>query len=128
MDFVLAEDFTFGQFLLGVLYVFGWLLIFWLVISVFADLFRRHDISGWVKAAWVILVFAIPLVGVLIYLITQHAGIAQRSTKQAEQVRADMRQAVGFSVADELEKLDAMKAAGKINDDEYARLRARLVE
>jgi hypothetical protein len=128
MDFVLAEDFTFGQFLLGVLYVFGWLLIFWLVISVFADLFRRHDISGWVKAAWVILVFAIPLVGVLIYLITQHAGIAQRSTKQAEQVRADMRQAVGFSVADELDKLDAMKAAGKINDDEYARLRARLVE
>jgi hypothetical protein len=124
---VLAADWTFGDFMLGVLYVFAWVVIFWLVITVFIDVFRRHDINGWVKAVWVIFVILLPLLGVLIYLLTQHAGMAQRSTQAAKQERDELRQAVGFSTADELDKLDRMKSEGRLSDEEYQRLRGRLV-
>lgn len=124
---VLAADWTFGDFLLAVLYVFGWVILFYLIITVFADLFRRHDISGWVKALWVILVIIAPFLGVLIYLITQHAGMARRAERYQEEARDELRRTVGFSVADELEKLDRMKSEGRITDEEYQRLRGRLV-
>jgi hypothetical protein len=124
---VLAADWTFGDFILGVIYVFAWVVVFWLVITVFIDVFRRHDISGWIKAFWVIFVIVLPLLGVLIYLISQHAGMAQRSAKQQEEVRDELRATVGFSVADELDKLDRMKSEGKLSDEEYQRLRGRLV-
>jgi hypothetical protein len=124
---VLAADWTFGDFALGVLYVFAWVILFWLVITVFFDVFRRHDINGWVKAFWVIFVVVVPWLGVLVYLISQHAGIAQRSTRAATQAQDEMRHAVGFSVADELDKLDRMKSEGRLSDEEYQRLRGRLV-
>ena len=124
---VLAADWTFGDFALGVLYVFAWVILFWLVITVFFDVFRRHDINGWAKAFWVIFVVVVPWLGVLVYLISQHAGIAQRSTRAATQAQDEMRLAVGFSVADELDKLDRMKSEGRLSDDEYQRLRGRLV-
>jgi hypothetical protein len=124
---VLAADWTFGDFALGVLYVFAWVILFWLVITVFFDVFRRHDINGWVKALWVIFVVVVPWLGVLVYLISQHAGIAQRSTRATTQAQDELRHAVGFSVADELDKLDRMKSEGRLSDDEYQRLRGRLV-
>ena len=124
---VLAADWTFGDFLLAVLYIFGWVVLFWLIITVFADVFRRHDISGWVKALWVIFVIVAPFLGVLVYLISQHAGMAQRSRRYEEQARDELRRTVGFSVADELEKLDRMKSEGRLTDEEYQRLRGQLV-
>ena len=125
---VLGADWTFGDFLLGVLYVFAWVILFWLVITVFVDVFRRHDINGWVKALWVIFVVLAPWIGVLVYLITQHAGMAQRSTRATAQAQDELRHAgVGFSVADELDKLDRMKSEGRISDDEYQRLRGQLI-
>jgi Phospholipase_D-nuclease N-terminal len=125
---VLAADWTFGDVLLAVIYIFGWVILFWLIITVFADLFSRHDVSGWVKALWVIFVILFPFLGVLVYLITQHAGMAERSTRRADQARDELRQTVGFSVADELEKFDRMKNEGRISEEEYQRLRARLVQ
>jgi hypothetical protein len=124
---VLGADWTFGDFILGVLYVFAWVVLFWFVITVFIDIFRRHDINGWVKAFWVIFVVVVPWLGVLVYLISQHAGMAERNTRAASQAQDEIRHAVGFSVADELEKLDRMKSEGKLSDDEYQRLRRRLV-
>jgi hypothetical protein len=125
---VLAADWTFGDVLLAVIYIFGWVILFWLIITVLADLFSRHDVSGWVKALWVIFVILFPFLGVLVYLITQHAGMAERSTRRADQARDELRQTVGFSVADELEKFDRMKNEGRISEEEYQRLRARLVQ
>jgi hypothetical protein len=125
--YVLAADWTFGDFLLAVLYVFAWVILFFLVINVFTDLFRRHDISGWVKAFWIIFVILFPFLGVLIYLITQHAGMAQRQNRDVQQARDEIRRQVGFSVADELEKLDRMKSEGRLTDEEYQRLRAQLI-
>jgi hypothetical protein len=124
---VLAAEWTFGDFVWAVLVVFAWVVLFWFVITVFVDIFRRHDINGWVKAFWVIFVVVLPWLGVLIYLITQHEGMAQRSMREAALERDELRQVVGFSVVDELEKLDRMKSEGRISEEEYQRLRGRLV-
>jgi hypothetical protein len=100
---------------------------FWLLISVASDLFRRHDISGWAKAIWVI-VFVAPYIGVLAYLIFQGRGMGERNLQQAQAVREELRRQIGFSAADEIEKLDRLKKAGSISDAEFARLRAKLVQ
>src|SRR5262249_60241274 len=100
---------------------------FWLLITVAADLFRRHDISGWIKALWVIAWIVVPYLGVLAYLIFQGRGMAERNVQQAQQARDDLRRVVGFSGADEREKLDKLKKAGSISEAEFAQLRARLV-
>ena len=98
------------------------------MIVVFADLFRRHDISGWIKAIWVIALIVFPYLAVLAYLILQGRGMAERNVQQAEQARDELRRVVGFSVANEIQKLDGLKKAGSISDAEFARLRARLVQ
>jgi hypothetical protein len=108
--------------------IFVFVVWFWLFINVAADLFRRHDISGWVKAIWVIALIVVPYLGVLIYLIFQERGMAERNTQQAQQARDELRRVVGFSAADEIEKLDRLKKAGSISDAEFARLRARIAQ
>jgi Phospholipase_D-nuclease N-terminal len=122
-----AEGFTFRNFLTDVFAVFMFILWFWLLIIVIGDLFRRHDISGWVKAIWVIALIVFPYLGIFAYMITQSRGIAERSSQQAVQTREELRRVVGFSVADEIEKLDRLKKSGSITDQEFTRLRAKLV-
>jgi len=95
---------------------------------VYADLFRRHDISGLGKALWVIFVLLIPYLGVFVYLITQGGGMAERNNQRVQQARDELRRAVGFSPADEIAKLDQLKKSGSITADEYGRLRAKLVQ
>jgi hypothetical protein len=124
----LQEGFTYRNFLMDVLGIFVFIVWFWLLITVCADLFRRQDISGWVKAAWVIGLIVFPYLGVLAYLIFQARGMAERNAQQAQQARDDLRRVVGFSVADEIEKLDQLKNAGSISEAEFARLRTRLVQ
>jgi len=65
--------------------------------------------------------------GIFVYLITQGKGMAERNAQQAQQARDELRQIVGFSVADEIAKLDQLKKSGSITDAEYGRLRAKLV-
>jgi hypothetical protein len=126
--FFFQEGFTYRNFLLDALAIFVFVVWFWLLITVAADLFRRDDISGWVKAIWVIAWVVFPYFGVLAYLIFQGRGMTERNAQQAQQARDELRRVVGFSVADEIEKLDRMKTAGSISDVEFARLRARLVQ
>ena len=123
-----SGGFTFSNFLADVLSVFIFILWFWLLITVFGDLFRRHDISGWAKAIWVIALIVFPYLGIFIYLITQHRGMAERQTQRVQQAREDMRHFVGYSVADEIEKLERLKNSGTISNEEYTRLRARAVQ
>src|SRR5262249_29944203 len=108
--------------------IFAFIVWFWLLITVAADLFRRHDISGWIKAIWVIAWIVFPYLGVLAYLIFQGKGMAERNVLQTQQARDELRRVVGFSAADEMEKLDGLKKAGPISDIEFPRLRARLVQ
>jgi hypothetical protein len=126
--FFFQEGFTYRNFLLDVLTIFFFIVWFWLLITVASDLFRRHDISGWVKAIWVIGWIIFPFIFMLAYLIFQGRGMAERSAQQARQARDEIRSAVGFSTADEIEKLGRLKQAGSISDAEFARLRARLVQ
>ena len=125
--FFFQEGFTYRNFLLDVLTIFFFVVWFWLLFIVASDLFRRHDISGWVKAAWIIAWLVLPFV-LLAYVIFQGRGMAERNVQQARQARDELRSAVGFSVADEIEKLGRMKQAGSISDAEFARLRARLMQ
>ena len=123
-----SGGFTFSNFLADVLSVFIFVLWFWLLITVFGDLFRRHDISGWAKAIWVIALIIFPYLGIFIYLITQHRGMAERQSQRVQQAREDMRHFVGYSVADELKKLERLKNSGTISNEEYTQLRARAVQ
>ena len=125
--FFAQEGFTYRNFLLDALAIFVFIVWFWLLITVASDLFRRHDISGWIKALWVIAWVVFPYIAVLAYLIFQGRGMAQRNEQQAQQARDELRRIVGYSAADEIDKLDRLKKAGSISDDEFTRLRARLV-
>ena len=116
--------FSFANFLTDALAVFLFVVWFWLLITVYADLFRRHDISGWGKALWVIVVLLFSYIGVFAYLISQGKGMADRNLQRA---REELRRVVGFSTADEIVKLDNLKKSGSITGDEYSRLRAKLV-
>lgn len=118
--------------------VFWWMLWFflfviwiWLLIAIFADIFRS-DQSGWAKAGWVIFVIFLPLLGVLVYLIAQGGKMQERSMKQAADMQAAqdayIRDVAGSgSTAEEIEKLAALHDAGKLTDEEFAAQKAKLL-
>jgi hypothetical protein len=119
--------YTYPNFLMNALGVFGFVVWFWLLIVIYGDLFRRHDISGLGKAIWVLALVLTSYLGIFVYLITQGAGMAGRNAEQAAQARDELRRVVGYSVADEITKLDQLRTSGSITDDEFKRLRAKLV-
>ena len=104
------------------------ILWFWLLMTVTSDLFRRHDISGFGKVLWVMLLIVLPYIGIFAYILTQGRGMAERNKEQARLAREHLRQAVGFSVANEIEKLNGLKSTKSISDEEYTRLRAQLMQ
>jgi predicted membrane channel-forming protein YqfA (hemolysin III family) len=120
--------YTFANFMANLFSIFLFILWLWLLMTVFGDLFRRHDVSGLGKVAWVILLVVLPYIGIFAYLLTQGRGMAERSREHSQQVQDRLRQTAGFSVADEIEKLDRLKSNRSISEEEYARLRARLVQ
>ena len=120
--------FSFSNFLVDVFAVFVFVVWFWLLITVFGDLFRRYDISGWGKALWVIGLILFPYIGVLVYMISQGRGMTERNAQYAQQTREELRRVVGFSAADEIQKLDGLKRSGSITEDEFRHLRAKLVQ
>ncbi|MFZ0057958.1 MAG: SHOCT domain-containing protein, partial [Pseudolabrys sp.] len=101
---------------------------FWLLVIIYGDLFRRHDISGWGKALWVIALVLTSYLGIFAYLITQGKGMAERNAQQTQQAREELRRVVGYSAADEITKLDQLKKSGSITDDEFRRLRTNLIQ
>lgn len=116
---------AFFSFLFGVMVIFLIVMWFWLLITIIGDLFRRDDIGGFAKVLWIIFLVFAPYLGVFAYLLTQSNGMASRGQAAAKQARNEFRQVAGYSAADEIEKLDKLKAAGTITADEHAKLRAR---
>ena len=123
-----AADYPFLNIFWTMILFFFWVAWIGILVSIIADLFRRHDISGFGKVLWVILLIVLPYIGIFAYIFSQGRGMAERNREQARQAREHLRQAVGFSVADEIEKLDRLKSAKSISDEEYTRLRAQLVQ
>jgi hypothetical protein len=85
----IAADYPFLDILGSMLVFFGFVVWFWLLISVFGDLFRRHDIGGWSKFFWSLFVIFLPLLGVLIYLIAEGKEMAQRNVAEAQARKAE---------------------------------------
>jgi len=123
-----AGGFSFANFTADIFAVFMFVVWFWLLITVAGDLFRRSDMSGLAKIVWVILLIVLPYLGIFAYLLTQGRGMAERNEQRTRQAREELRQAVGYSIADEIEKLERLKKAGTISEQEYARLRARVLQ
>ena len=110
---------------------FLWVAWIWILIMVFIDIFRSHDLSGWAKALWFIFVLFIPLIGVLVYLIARGGKMQERAAQQAQQqdeaARAYIQQAAGSSSADQLAKLADLRDRGVITADEFAREKAKIL-
>jgi hypothetical protein len=123
---VLADTtWDFGDFMLGVLWIFFFVIWIWLLIMVFSDIFRRHDIGGGAKTLWVLFVLFVPYLAAFIYLISQGHGMAERAQKSQAAAVDQLKQQIGYSVADELSKLDALHKSGSLTDAEYQQLRAK---
>jgi Short C-terminal domain/Phospholipase_D-nuclease N-terminal len=128
MNLFLADSsFGSGDFLLGMFEIFMFVIWFWLLIAIFSDIFRRHDISGGVKALWILGVIIFSFLGILLYFITQGHGMATRNQEQAKQMQQQLRQEVGYSGADELEKLKKLHTAGTLTDAEYEAQKAKVL-
>ena len=105
---------------------------FWILIMVFIDIFRSHDLSGWAKALWFLFVLFIPLIGVLVYLIVRGDSMHERSARQAQQqdeaFRGYVQQAAGSgSTADQLAKLADLRDRGVITPEEFDREKAKIL-
>lgn len=112
---------------------FLWVMWFWILISVFIDIFRSRDLSGWGKALWFLFVLLIPLIGVLVYLIARGGSMHERAMRQAQQQDQAFRDYVQAaaqkpaSSADQLEKLASLRDRGVITPQEFDREKAKVL-
>jgi hypothetical protein len=113
------------------LWFFLFFIWIWILITVFADIFRSHDLSGWAKALWVIFVIVFPYLGVFVYLIARGNKMSEHAQEAVQAQDAAARQyikeAAGGSPADELARLADLKAKGVIDDAEFQRLKAKAI-
>jgi hypothetical protein len=128
---IAAADLPFLELLWTMIVFFAWVIYIWIAITVLIDVFRRHDISGWGKAAWTVFIIVLPFLGVLVYLIAQHEGMRERSAKQvqAQQEAFDqyVREAAGGSAA-EIAKAKELLDAGTITQAEFEAIKAKAIQ
>jgi hypothetical protein len=129
--FLLAADYPFLNILWTMIVFFAWVAWIWIVITVLIDVFRRGDIGGWGKAAWVVFVILVPFLGVLVYLIAEHDGMRERSERQvkAQQQAFDsyVRETAGGS-ATEIAKAKELLDAGAITQAEFDAIKAKALQ
>lgn len=127
----IAADYPFLDIFWTIIVFFAWVIWIWIAITVLADVFRRHDIGGWAKAAWVVFVIVIPFLGVLIYLIAEHDGMQKRSVKQAESQKqafdSYVKEAAGGSAA-EIAQGKELLDAGTITQEEFDAIKAKALK
>ena len=121
---MLAADYPFLDILSTMLIFFAWVIWFWLLITVFGDVFRRHDIGGGAKTLWLIFVIVLPFLGVFIYLLTQNEGMTQRNIDRARSQQAQFEAYVrdtagGGGAAAEIERAKALLDSGAISQAEF---------
>jgi hypothetical protein len=128
---VLASDYPFLDILGTMLIFFAWVIWFWLLIRVFVDVFRRHDLSGWGKAGWTLLVIVLPFLGVLIYLIANGQEMGQRDVDLARATQSQFDEHIrsvagsGDGAASEIAKAKSLLESGAITQAEYESLKAK---
>ncbi len=127
---ITASSYPFLNVLWDILIIFAWVLFIWIAIVVFSDLFRRRDISGWGKAAWVVVIVLLPWIGVLAYVILNHDGMAERSEKQTQAAQAQFDQYVRQAAdkggsASEIETAKKLLDSGTITQAEFDAIKAK---
>ena len=127
---MVLANYNFASFLWDVLVIFAFVIWFWLLIVVFGDIFRRRDIGGWGKAAWIILVIVLPYLGVFIYLIAEHSGMADRTVQDVETQQAATDQYIrsvagSGGPAGEIETAKKLLDSGAITQVEFDSLKAK---
>jgi hypothetical protein len=114
--------------------IFLWVIWFWILITVFIDIFRSRDLSGWGKALWFLFVLFIPLIGVLVYLIVRGSSMHERQARDMQQQDAEARRYIQqaaaeapASTADQLTKLADLRDRGVISAEEFEREKAKVL-
>ena len=127
---MIAANYPFLDVLWTLLIFFAWVIWFWLLITIFADIFRRHDIGGGKKALWVIFVIIVPFVGVLIYLIAESKGMADRQAQLQQQARTQTDEyiktvAESADPAGQIAQAKQLLDSGAINQQEFDALKQK---
>jgi uncharacterized membrane protein YcjF (UPF0283 family) len=127
---VIAADYPFLDIIGTMLIFFAWVIWFWILIRVLVDVFRRHDLSGWGKAGWTLLMIVTPFVGVLIYLIAHGKDMGKREIEQAQAQQAQIDQyarsvAGSGGAADEIARAKALLDSGTITQAEFESIKAK---
>jgi Phospholipase_D-nuclease N-terminal len=128
---VIAADYPFLDILWTMIIFFSWVVWIWIMVVILTDVFRRHDISGWAKAAWTVFLIVLPFLGALVYLIAQHDEMAERSAERERGQRAELDRYVksvagnGGGAAGEIEKAKRLLDTGAINESEFEALKAK---
>jgi Short C-terminal domain len=128
---VLADSYPAGGIFLTMLWFFLFIIWIWILITVFADIFRRHDIGGWVKALWILFVIILPYLGVLVYIIAEHKGMAERNIKQAQAQKDQFDEYVrsaagsGGGAATEIAHAQGLLDKGTITQEEFDQIKAK---
>ena len=125
---MLAADYPFLDILWTMFIFFLFIIWIWILITVFVDIFRRKDASGFTKAAWIVFVILLPYLGVLIYLIANHDGMADRNLAQVQQQKAatdEYIRSVSGGAAGEIEKAKGLLDSGAITQAEFDSIKAK---
>ena len=127
---VFAADYPFLDVFWTIIIFFLWVCWIWMVVGIFADIFSRRDISGWVKAAWSVFVIVLPFLGVLVYLIANSESMAQRRAGHAQAARAEFDDYVKTTAgsggpAAEIEKAKQLLDSGAIDQAEFEAIKAK---
>lgn len=128
-----ASDYPLLDLFWTFLLFFGLIVYFWVLITVFADVFRRHDIGGWAKTGWVVFVFVLPMIGALVYLISQGHSMADREARSVQRAQdetdAYIRSvaAPGFTGVDEIARGKELLDRGAISQEEFDELKRRVL-
>lgn len=130
MTVLAASNYPFLDVFWTILIFFAWVAWIWIAITVLIDLFRRRDLSGWAKALWVVFVIVLPFLGVLVYLLVYHDGMAERNNKDAAASQAQfddyVRRTAGTGgAAGEIEKAKQLLDSGTITQAEFDAIKAR---
>jgi ABC-type multidrug transport system fused ATPase/permease subunit len=124
-------DYDLGDALLTVLSIFFIVIWIWILITVLIDLFRDHELSGWLKAVWVFFLVFLPVITVLIYLIARGSGMRDRALQEQRHMQQAsdeyIRSVAGTSPVDQLHRLDELRARGAISQEEFERLKTSVL-
>ena len=128
-----ADNYPLADLFWTFVWFFALMIYFWLLITVFADLFRRHDVSGWGKAGWIVFVLVVPLIGALVYLIANGRDMADRDTRQAhvakQQTDEYIRSVVSptYRGVDEIARGKELLDQGAISQEEFEQIKRRVL-